>query len=585
MVTLFGIFETGSRGLASQQVGLAVTGNNIANVNTPGYSRQRANLVTTPDIDIMPKPLGTGVTVNMIQRFRSEFLDTQIRLEKSNQGYYQSMADTYGQMETIFADPITLPASSLEDTAEAGLNASMIRFFDSLHELSLEPESTAVRSAVREQAITLAETFNTLDQQLQDLRADVNRQIEGAVGEVNAILDALLEVNIQIARLEIEEGANANNLRDERDRLISDLSEYVPVKVTRLDSGAVNIEIFGINAVQPSSVTHMVAELRPRDPNLYRDIIFEDSGGQVLNNQMDTGKLGALIQARDTVVPAFQEDIDELANTLIYEINKLHSGGSGLKGYSTISSTNGVQDAADVFNGAGLDFPVTSGSFDIVMRDTNGDVTATYTINVDPAVDSVNSLAAAIDSADGTVGGGDLTTSVNARNEIQIDAASGLTFTFESDSSGVLAALGINTFFEGSDAASMSLNRYIRDDLALIAASADGAPGNNEVALDMAQLRHSRVFLSNTADFNQFYQGTIAELGTQGRRVAQLESSTSLLVDSLETRQEEIAGVSLDEETVNMLKFQRAFVASSRFITTIDELIEAVVERLGLVGR
>lgn len=585
MTTLFGILETGSRALFAQQTGLAVTGNNIANVNTPGYSRQRANLVTMPEIDIPPVPLGQGVRVASIERYRSVFLDRQIRNESSYLGFYESMVDIFGQMQMVFSDPVTAPASQVGETAEAGLNTSLIRFFESFQELSLEPESTAVRAAVRETAITLSSTFNQMDRQLSDLRADLNRQLESSVNEINALLDSILEVNMQISRLELEPSANANNLRDQRDLLITQLSRLVPVTATEQANGAVNVSIFGINAVQMQSVNHLLAQPRGNDPAGTVDILFESGGGQVLNNQIRSGELGALLQAREQVIPQFQDALDELARTLIEQVNAIHSGSAGLKGFEELTGTLSVSDPATLLESAGLEYDVQAGSFDIVVRDANGDVVNTYTIAVDPATDDLNALAAAIDAADGVVGGGDLVASVNASNQLVIGAGANLSFTFRGDSSGVVAALGLNTFFSGTDARSISLSQLIQDDPAYIAASADGTPGNNESALLIAQLRDAQILSGGTADFNEFYQGMVASLGTQARRMIQLEANTSLLVDSLEIRQEEIAGVSLDEETVKMLEFQRAFTAASRFITSVDEMIQTVVERMGIVGR
>jgi len=585
MTTLFGILETGSRALFSQQTGLAVTGNNIANVNTPGFSRQRVNLVTVADLDVFPLPMGQGVKVASIERFRSDFLDFQIRNESSSLGFFEEMVDVFQQMETILSDPIIAPTSQIGETEEAGLNATLIRFFESFQELSLEPESTAVRAAVRETAITLTSTFNVIDQELSSLRLDLNRRLEAVADEINALLDSIFEINSQIVRLEIEPNANANNLRDQRDLFITQLSRLVPLSTTEEESGAVNVAIFGINAVQALSVNHLIAQPREADPDGVMNILMENGEGQILNNQIRSGQLGALLQARESVIPEFEDSLDELARTLIEQVNFIHSGSAGQNGFEQLGGEVAVADPTDLLGVAGLEFEVQAGSFDIVVRDSNGDVVNTYTIAVDPAVDDLNALAAAIDAADGVVGGGDLVTSLSATNQLEITAGAGLTFTFQGDSSGVLSALGVNTFFSGSDAGTIELSQLIQDDISFIAASADGAPGNNESALRIAQLRDAQVLVGGTADFNEFYQGMVASLGTQGRRMAQLEANTSLLVESFEIRQEEVAGVSLDEETVNLLKFQRAFTAASRYITSVDELVETVVERMGIVGR
>lgn len=585
MVTLFGILETGSRALYAQQAGLAVTGNNIANVNTPGYSRQRVNLVTTPDLRLEPVPVGTGVRVQSIERLRSAFLDAQIRQETSRLGYYSQQGDILSQLEVLFNDPISLPASSLEDAAEAGLNATLTRFFDALQEVSLEPESTSVRTALEQQAQVLVSTFALIDGQLKDLRQEVDTRIQNTVDEINTLLKSIYDVNQQIGRIEVGLEDQANNLRDQRDLLITQLASYVPLEVTELDSGAVNVKIYGINAVQPSSVTYLQAVGDPNDPNAVVNIVFEGTGGQILDGLITSGELGGLLRARDELIPFYGDQLDTLAHTLIYEVNRIHSGAAGLKGFERITGTASVRDPASALASAGLDFPIQAGAFTLVVRNATGDVIDSYTVAVDPTVDSLTALAAAIDAADGTVGGGDLTAAVTGDYRLQVTAGTGLSFTFQGESSGALAALGVNTFFIGSDAASIAVNGLISRDVNYIAASSDGAQGNNDAMLLMAQLRNAKTMLGGKADFHAFYQGMIAQLGTEGRAAEQLESNISLLVESLEIRQEELAGVSLDEETVNLLKFQRAFTAASRFITSVDELVQTIVERMGIVGR
>jgi flagellar hook-associated protein 1 FlgK len=585
MVTLFGLLETGSRALFAQQTGLAVTGNNISNVNTPGYSRQRVNLVTTPDLRLEPAPIGTGVRVQSIERLRSAFLDAQIRQETSRLGYYTQQGDILSQLEVLFNDPITLSASSLDDTAEAGLNSTLTEFFDALQEVSLEPESTSVRTALEQQAQVLVSTFNLIAVQLQDLREEVNTRVQNTVDEINGLLKSIYDVNQQIGRLEVGQGDQANNLRDQRDLLITQLSSYIPLDVTELDSGAVNVKICGINAVQPSSVTYLEATGDPNDPTSVANVVFADTGGQILDNLIVSGELGGLLNARDKIIPFYSAQLDTLAHSLIYEVNRIHSGAAGLKGFEQITGTSAVRDPASALASAGLDFPVQAGTFTLVVRDADGEVSGSYDITVDPTADSLTTLAAAIDAADGTVGGGDLTATVTGDYRLRITAGTGLRFTFQGDSSGALAALGVNTFFIGTDAGSIAVNSVISNDVNYIAASSDGTEGNNEAILLMAQLRNAQTMLGGKADFHEFYQGMIAQLGTEGRAAAQLESNTSLLVDSLETRQEELAGVSIDEETVNLLKYQRAFAAAARFITSVDQLTQTVVEGMGIVGR
>jgi flagellar hook-associated protein 1 FlgK len=586
MVTLFGILDTGASALYAQQTALAVTGNNIANANTPGYSRQRVDLGTRPDLEVQPFPLGTGVKAQSVQRIRSAFLDQQIRISSSSLGYNDKVAEGFDQLEVIFNDPVGLPASSLLDTEEAGLNANLIRFFDAAQELSLEPESTATRSAFRETASTLAAIFRQKSGQLEDLQNDLDRQIIATADEINTILESLLELNEQISRLELEPGDNANNLRDQRDQLLTELSALVPIEAEELESGAVNVTIFGMNAVQSQTLNKLQVIQQPDDPEALADLSFENSGGQVLNTLITSGEMGGLLLMRDALVPSYQNQLDSLAKNIIQEVNAIHSGASGLVGFNQVRSLFQVTDSTRTLINAGLEFPVQAGSFNIAMRDEQtNEILTTYTVDVDPATDTLVDLSQAIDAADGVVGGGDLTGLVTGTNQLYIRAGSGKTFSFLGDDSGVLAALQINVLFTGTSAGDMNLSETVAQNVAWVAASSDGTPGNNEAALDIAQLRYEQTMNRDTADFIEFYQGVIGVLGTDAAAFQQLQRNDELVVESLELRQEEMAGVSLDEEAINMLRFQRAFSGASRFITSVDELIQIVVERMGVVGR
>ena len=588
MVTLFGIFETGARALFASQVALDTTGHNIANANTPGFSRQRVNLSTTAPIMTAQGAIPTGVQVDSVTRLRDEFLDFQMRQQASNREYLGKNEQIFGELQIILQDPLNPVAGLLEEsTNEAGISSLLQRFFSSFQELSANPESTAVRATVRETAVTLAKGLNVVSGALDDLREGLNSQIEIVVEEVNTLLERIAQLNQEITRIEVVPNATANDARDIRDQLLMELAELVPVSTTEEANGAVNVRILSSSVVVGNRVAPFEVDVFPGDPTRSFQIINTVERTRVLTGDFETGRLGALIQARDNLIPDAVDKIDEVARVVIREVNRIHSESIGLEGFTDLIGTTSVQDPTSTLDTQNLDFPPQAGNFVIRITNSDGVVQNLYTVSFDPAVDSLTTLAASIDAADGAAGpgAGSISAVVTADNKLQIASNGGLEFTFQGDTSNVLAALGLNVFFAGNDSQTIAVSDFILDtDLGLrrIAASSTGAEGDNGASLAIASLENDLVAGGNTATIGDFYRRIIAEVGGQAQRNKTLSENTGAILDDLKTRQESIAGVSLDEESVNLIKFQHAFNAAARFITTVDSLIDRVVNGMGL---
>lgn len=584
MVTLFGILDIGARGLFAQQRALNTTGHNIANATTPGYSRQRVNMVSAYPLLERPGPLGTGVEVVSVERMRDAFLDGQIRTQLSLFGFFSTASGGYDQLETILAEPLNPVAGALDNPEATGLNAILQRFFDAFHELSLSPESSSARTSVVQTAITATETFNNLAQQLAQQRRDTNDAIKLKIDEINLKLQEIADLNRQIARIEVDGQSHANDLRDKRDQALADLSQMTPLRTTENPDGSVNVAILGVNVISGVNLTTTLeAVVTPDDPNAFYSVVFSKERSRVLNTLFESGELGALLALRDDITPRFQERLDTLAAALIEQVNRLHAGGSGLSKFTLLRSLNGVSSASVALANAGLPASINAGQFQIVVEDANGVAQGRYNIALDPGVDTLASLAAAIDAADGVVGGGPLSAQL-VGNQLEISSASGLTFRFEGDTSGVLGALGLNTFFTGTDATTIAVAGDIVANPSRIAHSADGTPGNVDNAIAIAQLAGRPILDNGTADFRAYNRSTLSILGIESRRVSELALNTDALVTELAARQESLAGVSLDEEAVNLIRFQQAFNGSARFITAVDQMIDNVVNGMGLVG-
>ncbi len=588
MVTLFGTFEVGVRGLLAQQLGLNVTGNNIANASTEGYSRQRVNFVTTDPISITPGSISTGVRVDTIERLRNEFIDFQLRSKTTDMGYLNKNTDIYDELQTILQDPLD-PTAELteENAAESGLNSLLNRFFGAFQELASNPESIAVRALVRETAVTLARGLNTISDSLDSMIANLNNEIGVTINEINSILEQIGSLNQEIIRIEANPQNNANDLRDARDSLLTALAEYVPISTTEQGNGQIDVRIFGTGVVIGNRVSPFEVVKDPEDPSGLYQIINSIERSRILTSDFDTGKLGSLIEARNTLIPGVITQIDTLARNVIREVNRLQSESIGLDSFSSLTSTTSISSPTTALQDLGLDFPAQPGSLVIRVVDSQGEVQNLYTVAFDPNVDSLTDIAARIDAIDGVAGpgGGAISAVVTTDNQLQITSNGGFQFTFQGDSSHVLAALGMNTFFSGNDAGTISVSSFIMDSsqgLRRIAASSTGAPGDNGAALKMAGLQNALVAEDNKTTIGDYYRSILSELGVRARRNTSEAKTTQASLTDLTERQESVSGVSIDEEAVNLIKFQQAFNAAARYITTVDSLIDRVINGMGV---
>ncbi|MFZ0474625.1 MAG: flagellar hook-associated protein FlgK, partial [Halobacillus sp.] len=222
MVSTFHGLEVAKRGLFTQQSALYTTGHNISNANTEGYTRQRVNFEQTGPYPAasrnraeIPGQMGTGVQAQSIERVRTQFLDDQYRGENNRSGYYSIMASSMERMEEVMNEP-----------SENGLAKTMDRFWQSLQDLSVNPEDSGARSVVRQRGKAVAETFNYLSNTIHTMQLDVKNEVSVTTKEINSLASQINNVNKQIAELE-PHGYVANDLYDERDRLIDQLSGHV----------------------------------------------------------------------------------------------------------------------------------------------------------------------------------------------------------------------------------------------------------------------------------------------------------------------------------------------------------------------
>lgn len=353
MMSTFMGLETSKRGLNTSQSALYTTGNNVSNANTKGYTRQRVNLVQTsgfPSVGrnspMIPGHLGTGVTVESVQRVRESFLDDQYRTQSSKNGYYGTLTESLTKMEGIMNDP-----------TDSGLAKTMEDFWGSLQELTLHSENSGARAVVGSTAETVASTLNYYATSLENIQKDIGYQIGVKTEEVNTIINNISRINQEIGKIE-PNGYIPNALYDERDVLVDDLSKLMNIKVTHVipenygnankavATGLYKIELvgvdgepYGINLIdvngETGETTSSTLEVdMNEDPKVVNDVQVD---GMSIGDLNFSGELAALITSygfndQGGIYPDMLQKLNAMAKTFASEFNAIHQKGYDLNG-------------------------------------------------------------------------------------------------------------------------------------------------------------------------------------------------------------------------------------------------------------
>ena len=268
--------EIGRRALAAHQAALNTTSHNIANANTPGFSRRSANLETSVDAGF-----GSGVDVGSIVRQRSRFLDAQVRVSQQVLGRWEAMERSMQSVEVVFNEPAGAGSSEtgtiFNEPSGMGLSGSLSRFWNAWQDLANVPESGAARAAVRQEGIFLTETLHQYNAQLLDIHRELDNEIVEEVENINSVLDQLAAINREIPRANFDGGTPAD-LQDQRDKLLEELSYRVDISVVERDNGQISVLLSGHNLVETDKATHLNVRRLSRDGSPVANLSFADDG-------------------------------------------------------------------------------------------------------------------------------------------------------------------------------------------------------------------------------------------------------------------------------------------------------------------
>ncbi len=340
MFGLFGTLNLASRSLQTQMTGVEVTGQNLANVNTTGYSRQRVQISASPDVMTPIGAEGTGADATSIQQVVDKILNSQIQSQGSTSGYWNSQQTALqsaqnGLDEFLNGSGMASGTTATTSTTDSGLDGQLSGLFNAFQSVATSPTSVSARQALIGQAQTVAASFNNINTQLKSINSTLNSSLTNDVSSANQLLTQIATLNSQISTAQFS-GGNANDLSDEREQDLENLSQLTNVTTSTGNNGAVNITIGGQTLVSGNTVNDTLQTYDPGNGNL----LVQTATGKA-NLTLTGGSMQGTIDARDGTLATLQSSINTLASNLITQVNTVHSGGFSLTGTSGNNFFNG----------------------------------------------------------------------------------------------------------------------------------------------------------------------------------------------------------------------------------------------------
>ncbi|MBI1900465.1 MAG: flagellar hook-associated protein FlgK [Planctomycetia bacterium] len=565
-MSLFGILHLGKTAIRASQIGLQVVGQNIANANTPGYIREEAVLQPGPTQRLGSVTLGTGVQVDAIIQKIDRFLEGRLRGATSGVADATVQEQTYRELE-----------ARIGELGELDLSTAWNDFFNSIHEILNQPESEAIRNLAVLQGKRLADDIRRLEERVRTQREELDQRVRVAADTINGLTREIRDLNLRIAQTEGGDASasDAVGLRDQRSGALAELAELIDIRVDEQQSGQVTVSVGGTFLVADGVQRDVEVGLRSDRGLTVADIQIADTNEKL---NISGGEVHGLVVSRDEILGGFLDQLNDLSATFIFEFNQLYSSGQGLTGYEELTSEFGVTDASAALDAAGLTFNPRTGAFQVLVRNQASGLTETFDVRVDlDGLDgddtTLADLVAQLDAIDG------LAATILPSGQVQLASESAdQEFAFAGDTSGVLAALGINTFFTGTSALTIGVSQAVIDDPGKFAASRGGISADTENAVDLAAFFDRPLDSQDGRTLLDLYAQAIDDVAQGSAVASSVAEGDRVFEETLLGQHLAISGVSIDEEVVRMVQFQRAFQAAAKVIATADELLGVLME-------
>ncbi|MFP3041788.1 flagellar hook-associated protein FlgK [Treponema primitia] len=625
MTSTFAGIEIGKRGVIAHQQALNTTGHNLSNASTEGYSRQRVEMSAFEPIYLpgmnreeTPGQIGQGTVVERIERIRDQLLDQRIIAQASGEGYWSTRDPYVRMMEQLYLE-----------VGDNSMRSGMDAFWDSWQELSQYPSDTAPRQAVVERGKTLVDSIHERYKGLKGLQDMVNQDIQLTVGRVNDLSKQIAGLNRDIQKIRAQ-GDNPNDLLDRRDLLVDKLSSIIDVTVDSRDPDEFMVHTAGYILVQ-GKIGRQFDLHQGIDTEGYSRIVWKDTGDEA---HFAGGSLAALVDLRDTTIQSEIQNLDNITMNFVDLVNEIHRDAYGLNGntgldffqeYPFVTNLNGnydrdgdgTFDSTYIFriNGTNRLEGQAQLGFEgqITLSGADGDVQIPYY-----PTDTVTEVVARINNA-----GAEVVARLNREGFLSLKGSTAEGWDnpdfvirhiedsgyFLTGYAGIINDRGPAGAYDWGQADAMTalsggVQKYsvapvahpsgwidlnpalLRDPNSV--ASGFGAngrssnPGNGEAALAIAAIRNTPVMVGNHNTLDDYFADSTGRIGLLGEQSNRALETQNLIMKNLRDMRESISGVNMDEELAAMIKYQHGYAAAARFITTVNSLLDTIINRMGV---
>lgn len=623
MANSFAGIEIGKRSLMAHSTQIQTAGHNISNADTEGYSRQRVIVksfepIYRPDLEraMVPGQIGQGCDVESINRIKDELLESRIVEQKNVESYWETRDKYYSMIESVYNEP-----------NDVSVRTNMDKFWQGWQELSTYPESDAARLAVVVRGQTLT---NSIQQQYKSLRGigdQINGDIEAVVKQVNDLSRQIASVNGEIVRSK-GLGDNPNDLMDRRDLLVEKLSSLINVTVTQKDPDEFMVHTDGQIIVQ-GSLARQIETVGQLDNNGYGKLMWSDTK---LDAEFHGGTLGALVELRDKDIRTEIHSLNTMALNFADLVNDVHRNAIGKNNttgldffvqHDFVENVNGNYDR----NGDGVEdtsyiFRMT-GTNALKMQEQIG-LSGTMTINgasgnIDVAYFSTDTVEDVINRINDSNGEVKAYLDRNSCLVLKATSSKGMenpdfvirhvedSGMFLTGYSGILQGSGADNAYDFNRAnavdvlagaqfsvspvlnpsAYIEVNGLIQNDVSSVAAAFKNSqgfaePSDGRAAVEMAAIRNTKIMIGSQRTFDDYFADTITNVGLKGEQAQNQLATQNKIMGDLRDLRDSISGVNIDEELADIIKFQHGYNVAAKFISVQDELLDTLINRLGV---
>ncbi len=609
---LFNSLGIGYSGLSVSQSGIGTTSNNIANANTEGYSKQRISQKAQYPIHNIPGDVGNGAKVDTIVRSHDEFVYGRLKSSSSNVAYSSQMEKTLQEITTYAPDLDNL-----------GIAKDLKDFFSSWSKVAQNPNDDSPKTVLFQSMNSLTQNLNEASTKLTDLQDRLNDEFKTGIGEVNKIASEIVELNKNINKVENSNSANANDLRDSRDSLELELSKMLNIEVSKGKVGSsspytksnmtdqgndYNINIGGFNLVDgitfhPLSVEDSLTSTK------FNSAFYKDHNQQLadVTTSIVGGKLGAILdlrgdsidsntgRAKDSKIQDYLDDLDTFSNTFITSVNSIYASSAQEK-----ISTDDFGDFSDSMKLTNLS-GIKEGSFDIKVYDSNGSMVATRSITIDnqtslqknsdgttnpnSIVEQINKNSDDNGDNDGTNDLDDLfeASMINGKLRILPKSDENYTIAISDNNTNFAGVTGVNKLFNGDSASNISLSSSVLSNPTSILSHKAPTDGNADMANDMVSLQYEKLTFKkpdgeeSSQSIEAYYRYSSSRVASDANQSSVNKAAAEVLNKTVINEFKSVSGVDMDEELVNLMKYQAAYQANAKVITTVDRMIDTLL--------